>query len=278
MGLLKCPKCGEMFSDSYKTCPFCAEDEEFYNGKKKNKNAGRRVNRAKAPSILGPVMVLVVLLLVGFLVYVFLGSDIAGWFGGKEKPVIEEPIDTPEKDDKTPETVVPAVTLSLDKTELTLNVGESAQLTASGAEGGYTWQSSDPAIVSVDENGAITAAAAGTVTVTVTAEGTSPAACNVTVAEPEPEPEPEPAPAPSADLEVKSQYGSLYKRNEAFSMDTNTEIRLHVEGTDSTPTWEIISGGDCVSVDSNGVVTRSSGGNAVLKVSVDGQTFEITIS
>ena len=35
MSLLKCRKCGEMFSDSYRSCPFCAEDEEYYNGKVK---------------------------------------------------------------------------------------------------------------------------------------------------------------------------------------------------------------------------------------------------
>ena len=29
MSLIKCPKCGEMFSDSYKTCPFCEEDEAY---------------------------------------------------------------------------------------------------------------------------------------------------------------------------------------------------------------------------------------------------------
>ena len=189
MGLLKCPKCGEMFSDSYKTCPFCAEDEEFYNGKKKNRNAGRRMKRAKAPSILGPAMVLVVILLAGFLIYAFLGDDIAGWFGGKEKPPIEESVDTPEEDDTTPETDVPAVILSLDKTEVALNVGESAELTVSGADGGYTWQSSAPEIISVDENGKITAAAAGTATVTVTAEGADPVTCEVTVAAPAPAPE-----------------------------------------------------------------------------------------
>ena len=33
MRLLKCPKCGEMFSDTYKTCPFCQEDEELHSGK-----------------------------------------------------------------------------------------------------------------------------------------------------------------------------------------------------------------------------------------------------
>ncbi len=37
MSLIKCKKCGEMFSDSYKTCPFCAEDEEYYNRKEKKK-------------------------------------------------------------------------------------------------------------------------------------------------------------------------------------------------------------------------------------------------
>ena len=54
MSLLKCPKCGEMFSDSYKTCPFCEEDEAFANGGKKPVNPGRRVHRQKSPSILGP--------------------------------------------------------------------------------------------------------------------------------------------------------------------------------------------------------------------------------
>ena len=33
MSLIKCPKCGEMFSDSYKTCPFCEEDDAYYGGR-----------------------------------------------------------------------------------------------------------------------------------------------------------------------------------------------------------------------------------------------------
>ena len=41
MSLIKCPKCGEMFSDSYKTCPFCEEDEAYYSGKLR-KSRGRR--------------------------------------------------------------------------------------------------------------------------------------------------------------------------------------------------------------------------------------------
>ena len=56
MKLLKCPKCGELFSDSYKECPFCAEDEELAQGGKARH--GRRIQRQKSPSIGGPVLVI----------------------------------------------------------------------------------------------------------------------------------------------------------------------------------------------------------------------------
>ena len=79
MSLLKCPKCGEMFSDSYKTCPFCEEDEAFANGGKKPVNPGRRVHRQKSPSILGPTLVLVLVLVAGVLLYTLIGS-------GKRRP------------------------------------------------------------------------------------------------------------------------------------------------------------------------------------------------
>ena len=50
MKLIKCPKCGEMYSDSYRTCPFCQEDEAL----KGRAAAPRRkvTRRRRAPSIL----------------------------------------------------------------------------------------------------------------------------------------------------------------------------------------------------------------------------------
>ena len=85
MSLLKCPKCGEMFSDSYKTCPFCEEDEAFANGGKKPVNPGRRVHRQKSPSILGPTLVLVLVLVAGVMVWVSLAQLVptALTFGGR---------------------------------------------------------------------------------------------------------------------------------------------------------------------------------------------------
>ena len=70
MSLIKCPKCGEMFSDSYKTCPFCEEDEAYYGGRVK-KSRGRRTQedrKRRAPSILGPVVVVVLVLLAALVV------------------------------------------------------------------------------------------------------------------------------------------------------------------------------------------------------------------
>ena len=42
MSLIKCRRCGEMFSDSYKTCPFCEEDDAYYGGRvRKRRNYSR---------------------------------------------------------------------------------------------------------------------------------------------------------------------------------------------------------------------------------------------
>lgn len=267
MSLLKCPKCGEMFSDSYKTCPFCQEDEEFYNGKKKPKNPGRRVHQNKAPSIIGPAMVVVVLLLAGFLVYTFLGSDIANLFKGDDKPQTEQsdPVVTPPVKDEDEDKDKEVVTITLDQTKTELKVGESAALKATGAEK-VTWTSSDTAVATVDASGKVTAVAAGTATITAAAEGATSATCEVTVT------------APPKKLEVVSIYGPLGVPNEAFTMGVGEEVPLLVEGTDSKPEWKITEGADRVSVDSNGVVKRSASGNATLEVKVDGQTIVITIN
>ena len=81
---------------------------------------------------------------------------------------------------------VPVAGVSLDFTELTLNIGESKKLTATvkpdnATDKTVTWTSADPAVAAVDENGKVTALSAGTTVVTAKAGGVS-AACTVTVA------------------------------------------------------------------------------------------------
>lgn len=144
MKLIKCPKCGEMYSDSYRTCPFCQEDEAL----KGRAAAPRRkvTRRRRAPSILGPAMVLVVVLAA-----VLVGVLLFGGKGNAEKP------DDPAVVEPDP---APATPLTLDQTTLNLNQAETAALTVTGAED-VLWTSSDTNVATVDDNGLVTAVAKG---------------------------------------------------------------------------------------------------------------------
>lgn len=246
MSLLKCPKCGEMFSDSYKTCPFCEEDEAFANGGKKPVNPGRRVHRQKSPSILGPTLVLVLVLVAGVLLYTLIGSG---------KPGDDQP-DPPN---------TPTVTLTLDQTALELTVGGTGKLTATGAEG-ITWTSSNAGVATVAEDGTVTAVAAGTATISASAEGADPVTCTVTVKE-----------APKKDLVLRSIYSSEGAAQTEFAMSVgDPAVPLTVDGTDSTVKWSTENSG-VVTVNSAGEVTAVASGKTTVTAEVDGQTLTITV-
>ena len=77
--------------------------------------------------------------------------------------------------------------VSLDKTELALTVGDTQTLKATilpsdASNKAISWSSDNPSVAKVDENGNITAVAAGTANITVkTVDGEKTAACAVTV-------------------------------------------------------------------------------------------------
>ena len=83
-------------------------------------------------------------------------------------------------------TMEAATALALDQTQLTLFPGESVQLSASAIpSGGYfnspKWESSDPAVASVDDDGNVTALQEGETQIQISAEGIAPAVCQVQV-------------------------------------------------------------------------------------------------
>lgn len=51
MAMKRCPDCGEKYSDTYKYCPFCEEEEIL----KKGKTGGRRARQERSFSLLIPV-------------------------------------------------------------------------------------------------------------------------------------------------------------------------------------------------------------------------------
>lgn len=255
MSLLKCPKCGEMFSDSYKTCPFCEEDEAFANGGKKPVNPGRRVHRQKSPSILGPTMVLVLVLVAGVLIYTLIGSGKSG----DDRP---DPPKNPTEDvDPNP----PTVTLSLDQTALELTVGGTGKLTATGAEG-ITWASSNAGVAAVGEDGTVTAVAAGTATISASAEGADPVTCTVTVKE-----------APKMDLVLESIWGM--KDGVTIDIGEEAPMRVTADGEtvdDSLIKWSTANS-SIATVDASGVVKGVASGSTDLTAEVYGQTVTVIV-
>lgn len=90
-----------------------------------------------------------------------------------------------------------AVSLNKATTSIETNLTETLTATftpASAADDTYTWASSAPAIATVDQNGVVTAVAAGEATITVTAthDSSVTASCTVTVTATSPTPTPAP--------------------------------------------------------------------------------------
>lgn len=248
MRLLKCPKCGEMFSDTYKTCPFCQEDEERHSSKPV-KSAGRRTGGGRAkPKVGGGVVIVCLVLVLGLAAYTIFGNQITAFFTG-------------EKDAPTPE---PAV-LTMNKTSVELTVGSSFALTVSGADK-VAFTSSDEAVATVSANGTVQAVSTGSAVITASAADTT-ATCRVAVTAAVDQPD-----TPTGkDLSLKAFDSEVTVQ---FSFNVGDTVPLEVDGTDATVTWSS-SDSQIATVDASGVVTAVSSGKTTITAAVDGQTLTI---
>lgn len=247
MRLLKCPKCGEMFSDTYKTCPFCQEDEELHSGKPV-KTGGRRVGGAKArPKVGGGVVVACLVLVLGLVACTIFGSQFTELFtGGKT--------DTP----------VRALTLSQRNADLT--VGSTVKLTASGGESIVSFSSSNEAVATVSADGTVKAVGEGSAVVTAKA-GDLTASCSVAVKGTEQ------TDVPATNTLFLQSSGGLTGQ---FSMDPGETASVKVVGSSAPVTWSS-SDSQIATVDASGIVTGVSSGLAIITAVVDGQTLTIDV-
>jgi len=106
MAMKRCPVCGERYSDTYKTCPFC-EEEEYWE-EEQQEPARRPILRegarsapkgSRSPySIVTPILIVLILLMAALLIYLLYGDKIAEKFskdpdeGGKTG--IQTPVDS----------------------------------------------------------------------------------------------------------------------------------------------------------------------------------------
>ena len=302
MSLIKCPKCGEMFSDSYKTCPFCEEDEAYYSGKVR-KHKGRRAaesRRRKAPSILGPVAVIVLILLAALVVWLIFGDQIKEAITGEKPPItdVDKPGGTIDKPDDTP--VTP--TISLNRTVLVLNVGEKDELKVNGTEDAAAWSSSAPTVASVNSAGEVTALTKGNAVITAEVNGES-VTCTVTVRDESDAPDngtdtpdnnstttkPNNSNKPStgsvdvSKLKLKLTMGEWVSTIESPKSDGNFEITsvqgeewtLAVDGTTAAVIWSAESGNSVATV--SGDTLKVTGSSSGRYTTITGKVGDATI-
>ena len=313
MSLIKCNKCGEVYSDSYKKCPFCVEDEEYYNGKVKKRGHRQMEKRKKAPSVVGPVLVLAVLVLAGILVWAFAGDTVRGWFGGDKQPEDVDPGTTQNQPVNTPVDNEPVVkALALDHMSLLMAPGESEKLTATGgAEESYQWITSDSGVLKVSDDGTVSALTEGSAVVTVTC-GEESVACAVTVKEkadtttntpdngtttnkpdtnkPDTN-KPDTTNKPNngntntssslKNLKIKTEYGIDLQPRDDGKYDITMQSRektcqLTLEGITGTPTWKS-SDTNVVKVSSDGKLERVGKGEATVTITMGSATAEILV-
>lgn len=306
MSLIKCPKCGEMFSDSYKTCPFCEEDEAYYSGKLR-KSRGRRAaesRRRKTPSILGPVAVIVLILLAALVVWLIFGDQIKEAITGEKPPVtdVDKPDDTIDKPDDTP--VTP--TIFMNRAVLVLNVGEKDELKVNGTEDAAAWSSSAPTVASVNSAGEVTALTKGNAVITAEVNGES-VTCTVTVRDESDAPDdgstttkpddgstttkPDNSNKPStgttkvdvSKLKLKLTMGEWVSTVESPNSDGNFEITsvqgeewtLAVDGTTAAVTWSAESGNSVATV--SGDTLKVTGSSSGRYTTITGKVGDATI-
>ena len=288
MAMKTCPVCGEKYSDTYRSCPFCEEEKNFRRGKGPKRKGGHRV-RQGGPSLLSPMLVIAILLMAVLLVYLLFGKAIGEKLGWGQDPAGsepsgavssqgssgasssgEEPVVDPEPAGLTYEAALALPDgLTLSKTDYSTNVGDpDVTLSVSGGSGSYTWLSENDAIATVSESGTVTAVANGTVNILVT-DGNQKAVCIVRVK----------GGASSGgqtgqtgDTGTAPSGGEVKLNREDFTLAVGESFQLKSTGITTTPTWSSSNPG-VATVNGSGVVTGVSAGMTTVTMSYDGSTL-----
>lgn len=97
MAMKRCPVCGEKYSDTYRDCPFCEEEEALRDGEeiRRSPKRGRRTPHGRQYSLITPTLIVLILIMAGLLIYLLYGDKIAEKFGKDET-------DAPSTEDITP--------------------------------------------------------------------------------------------------------------------------------------------------------------------------------
>ena len=294
----RCPTCGEEYSDTYRSCPFCEEENALKHGKSPHRQGGHRLEKRKPSSggAGGVMLLLMGVIILGVMGYIVFGDDVADAVGirtpdetpvGEENPEPEKiPIAQQGVVNTTPAPIVenvpqvsdpagggdtpgePAGPLALSQTDITIPAGETGRLTATGGSGDITWTSSNPEIASVD-GGSVTGKAGGTVTITAQS-GEETASCTVRV---------------EGDAWVDPNASSYRLSKDDFTLSpSESSWQLKVKRNSE---WEILGAEDGVvwaskntsvaTISDTGMVKRAGKGTTTVTATIGGTVLECIV-
>ena len=169
----------------------------------------------------------------------------------------------------TEDVKIGVTSVTLDKTDLTLDVNGTAKLNATvkpddATTKTVTWKSDNEGVAIVDNSGNVTAKAAGTATITATADGKS-ASCKVTV-------NGQPATVPVQSVELNQTTLELKAGNTA----TLTATVSPESATDKTVTWT--SDKPEIAAVEGGTVTAKAEGTAIITAKAGDKTATCTVT
>ena len=295
-----CPQCGEEYSTTYKSCPFCEEEEAIRRGTPIRRRGGKRVDtqQRKSGGAGGVMLLLTGVIILGVAAFLFLGDRVADTMGirkdpdpassqdgeqgsptdpgspdGEEDPVGENrPVHTedppaqedPAVSDSSADPPEPPGPLELSQSVIQIASGDTARLTDSGGTGDISWSSSNEHIATVD-GGAVTGVAGGTVTITA-ASGEETASCTVTV---------------TGDPYVSDLKLKLNKTDFSLpSTDPDVQMRVFYSGTNQEYDGVVIWASNDptkAAISETGLVTWVGRGTTTITATVEGQVLECIV-
>lgn len=295
----QCPKCGEEYSDTYRTCPFCEEEAAIKKGRPLRRRSGKRVEKRQRDSSggAGGIMLLLTgVIILGVVGYVFFGEQVADAMGIRSDPVQadEDPAadpppagpgeDEPAQPDPAPgSTDQPAAPAEGDQTNPSgedapaqpdvppepagpLTLSQTSFSIAAGETALLTTSGGAGEVSWSSSNENIATVEGGSVTgkaggtVTITAAaGEESAACTVTI---------------TGDPWVSDAKLSLNKAD--FTFGSSETVQLKVKGTDSPAVWSSANTA-VATVSESGVVKWAGKGTTTVTATVDGQTLECIV-
>ena len=287
MDLIKCPRCGELYSSSYRRCPFCEEEDR---PRKVSRRGGHHVSEKKQThSARGPLLAVLVVVLVVLSWYLFGGKfmeriqndrntppenvdpvptdpdtpDLSGDDSNADPaPVDPDDPAPPVLDDPDPATV-DVSGAKLNREDFTLNAGESFQMSVTGTAASPVWSVKDTAVASVSESGLVKGVSAGDTSVYAKV-GERTLECIVRVR----------GSASGTTTTVDVSGAKLNKTD--FTISVGEKTQLKVAGTTAGVSWSV-GNNSIASIGTDGTVTGLKAGTTTAYAKVGSKTLECIV-